>query len=144
MENVKLLRQRNRYLCSTYDVPGRFFPIHFIHLFKNHFVGLIWATEDIKKSKRGVLATNPKVWHDHSNFTNKKTEPQGSSTVFNLHSWEEGTGTQVQLFLHLIPCLKKQSLNTCTISNFLQKLAYIKYFHPHGLSQVRCTASKEI
>jgi len=37
-------------------------------------VGLIWAPEDIKKSKRDVLATNPKVWHDHSNFTNKKTE----------------------------------------------------------------------
>lgn len=101
MENVTLLRERNKYLCSTYDVPGRLFSIHFIHLSKNHSVGLTWATEDIKKSKRDVLATNPKVWHGHSNLTNKKTESWRSSTVFSLHSWEEGFGTQMQLFFIL-------------------------------------------
>lgn len=118
MENVTLLRERNKYLCSTYDVPGRLFSVHFIHLFKNHSVGLTWAMKDIKKSKRDVLAT--KVWHDHSKLTNKKTESWRSSTVFSLHGWEEGVGTQMQLFLHLISCLKKQSLDTCTVSDFLR------------------------
>lgn len=87
-ENVKSLRQRHKYLCSSYNVPNRAFSMHFVHLFKNHVVGITCASEDIKKSKRDVLATNHTVWYDCSSLTSKKAESWRSSTEFNPHSWE--------------------------------------------------------